>query len=96
VGTVRTAQILPPLPIFGYLKAADQKASFRRGFLRSSAVAIALGQGGGVESAAALEKAIITDLAEELIGAAAIALGKMHATSAKDVLVAQLDRESFY
>ena len=60
------------------------------------AVAIGLGQAGGAESAAALEKAINTDSAEEVIGAAAIALGKMHATSAKDVLVAQLDRESRY
>ena len=25
----------PPLPRFGYLYAADRKASFRRGFLRS-------------------------------------------------------------
>ena len=60
------------------------------------AVANGLGQAGGAESAAALEKAINTDSAEEVIGAAAIALGKMHATSAKDVLVAQLDRESRY
>ena len=34
VETVGTAQITPPLPGFGYLYAADQKASFRRGFLR--------------------------------------------------------------
>ena len=60
------------------------------------AVAIGLGHAGGTDSAAALEKAINNDAAEEVIGAAAIALGKMGATSAKKVLLAQLDRESRY
>jgi aminopeptidase N len=60
------------------------------------AVAIGLGRAGGTESAAALEKAINNDAAEEVIGAAAIALGKMGATSAKEILVAQLDRDSRY
>jgi aminopeptidase N len=60
------------------------------------AVAIGLGRAGGTESAAALEKAIYTDVAEEVIGAAAIALGKMNARSAKRVLLSQLDRESRY
>jgi len=60
------------------------------------AVAIGLGHAGGTESAAALERAIETDSAEEVIGAAAIALGKIGATSAKEILVAQLDRESRY
>lgn len=60
------------------------------------AVAIGLGYAGGTDSVAALEKAINNDAAEEVIGAAAIALGKMGATSAKKVLLAQLDRESRY
>jgi len=60
------------------------------------AVAIGLGHAGGNDSAAALEKAINTDLAEEVIGAAAIALGKIGATSAREILVAQLDRKSRY
>ncbi len=60
------------------------------------AVAIGLGHAGGKVSAGALEKAINTDSAEEVIGAAAIALGKIGATSAREILVAQLDRESRY
>ena len=60
------------------------------------AVAIGLGRAGGADSAAALEKAINTDSAEEVIGAAAIALGKMGAPSARATLLAQLDRESRY
>ena len=60
------------------------------------AVAIGLGRAGGEASAKALEKAINSDSAEEVIGAAAIALGKMRAPSATTVLVAQLDRDSRY
>ena len=60
------------------------------------AVAIGLGRAGGDVSAKALEKAITSDSAEEVIGAAALALGKMRAPSAHAVLVAQLDRESRY
>jgi len=60
------------------------------------AVVIGLGRAGGEASANALEKAINNDSAEEVIGAAAIALGKMRASSAKKTLVAQLDRESRY
>ena len=60
------------------------------------AVAIGLGRAGGETSAKALEKAINSDSAEEVIGAAAIALGKMRAPSATAVLVAQLDRDSRY
>jgi len=33
-GAVGTVQITPPLSSFGYLYAADQKASYLRGFLR--------------------------------------------------------------
>jgi HEAT repeat protein len=60
------------------------------------AVVIALGRAGGEASARALENAINSDSAEEVIGAAAIALGKMRTASARPVLVAQLDRESRY
>ena len=60
------------------------------------AVVIGLGRAGGRASAAALEIAINTDTAEEVIGAAAIALGKMRAPSARRVLLAQLDRKSRY
>ena len=58
------------------------------------AAAIGLGRAGGVACAKALERAIASDSAEEVAGAAAIALGAMRASSAKAVLVAQLDRES--
>jgi aminopeptidase N len=60
------------------------------------AVVIGLGRAGGDASAKALEKAINFDSAEEVIGAAAIALGKMRATSARKILVAQLDRDARY
>ncbi len=60
------------------------------------AVVIGLGRAGGEVSAKALEKAITSDSAEEVIGAATIALGKMRAPSARAVLVAQIDRESRY
>ena len=60
------------------------------------AVVIGLGHAGGEASAQALEKAIDSDVAEEVIGAAAIALGKMRAPSARATLLAQLDRESRY
>ena len=60
------------------------------------AIAIGLGRAGGEASAKALEKAIDSDAAEEVIGAASIALGSMRATSAKEILVAQLDRDSRY
>jgi len=69
---------------------ADPNSRIRR------AVAIGLGRAGGEASAKALEKAITSDSAEEVIGAAAIALGNMRAPSAKAVLTAQLDRESRY
>lgn len=60
------------------------------------AVAIGLGRAGGQSGAEALEKAIGSDSAEEVVGAAAIALGTMRALSAKSVLMALLDRESHY
>jgi len=60
------------------------------------AVAIGLGRAGGEASAKALEKSIKSDLAEEVIGAAAIALGTMRAASARTVLVALLERDSSY
>ena len=60
------------------------------------AVAIGLGRADGEVSAKALEKAITSDSAEEVIGAATIALGKMRAPSARAVLMAQLDRDSRY
>lgn len=60
------------------------------------AAVIGLGQAGGEASATALGKAINSDPAEEVIGAAAIALGNMGATSARALLVAQLDRDSRY
>jgi len=60
------------------------------------AVAIGLGRAGGEASANALEKAIKSDVAEEVIGAAAIALGVMQAASARAVLVALLERDSRY
>ena len=63
--------------------------------IRRAAV-IGLGHASGEASAMALEKAINSDSAEEVIGAAAIALGKMRATSARETLVAQLDRDSRY
>ncbi|MFQ5549209.1 MAG: M1 family aminopeptidase [Woeseia sp.] len=60
------------------------------------AAAIGLGRAGGEESAKALEKAVTSDSAAEVIGAALIALGKMRAANAKDVLMTQIDRESRY
>ena len=60
------------------------------------AAAIGLGRAGGEASEKALEKAISSDISEEVIGAAAIALGKMRAPSARATLVALLDRESRY
>ena len=60
------------------------------------AAAIGLGRAGGVTSEKALERSIASDAAEEVIGAAEIALGAMRASPAKAVLVAQLDRESRY
>jgi aminopeptidase N len=60
------------------------------------AAVIGLGQAGGKASAIALEKAINADPAEEVIGAAAIALGTIRATSARAILVAQLNRDSRY
>ena len=63
--------------------------------IRRAAV-IGLGRAGGEAGATALENAINTDSAEEVIGAALIALGKMRATSARAVLVAQLERDSRY
>lgn len=66
----------------------DPNSTIRR------AVAIGLGRAGGVISAEALERSIGSDSAEGVIGAAAIALGTMRASSAKAVLVAQVDRES--
>ena len=60
------------------------------------AAAIGLGRAGGAISAMALERSIGSDSAEEVIGAAAIALGTMRASSAKEVLVAQIDRDSRY
>jgi len=60
------------------------------------AVVIGLGRAGGEASAKALEKSIKSDEAEEVIGAAAIALGTMRAASAKTVLVALLERDSRY
>jgi len=60
------------------------------------AIVIGLGRAGGDASARALENAINNDSAEEVIGAAAIALGKMRTSSAKKILLTQLDRESRY
>ncbi len=81
-GTVAVAALVSALD--------DSNSRVRR------AVAIGLGHAGTKASAEALEKAIRTDSAEEVIGAAAIALGKMRAPSAKATLVAQLDRDSRY
>jgi aminopeptidase N len=69
---------------------ADPNSRVRR------AVVIGLGQAGGETSAKALVKTINTDPAEEVIGAAAIALGNMRAPSARATLVTLLDRESRY
>jgi HEAT repeat protein len=60
------------------------------------AIVIGLGRAGGEASAKALENAINNDSAEEVVGAAAIALGTMRASSARKTLVAQLDRDSRY
>ncbi len=60
------------------------------------AVAIGLGRAGGEMAAQALERSITSDSAEEVIGAAAVALGKMRTSSARADLVAQLGRESRY
>jgi len=60
------------------------------------AIVIGLGRAGGEASAKALENAIHNDSAEEVIGAATIALGKMRASSARKILVEQLDRDSRY
>jgi len=60
------------------------------------AVVIGLGNAGGETSAKALVKTIKADPAEEVVGAAAIALGYMRAPSARATLVTLLDRESRY
>jgi aminopeptidase N len=60
------------------------------------AAAIGLGRIGGDASAKALEKIIASDTAEGVIGTAAIALGTMHAPSARAILTAQLERGSRY
>ena len=81
-GTVAVAALVSALD--------DPNSRIRR------AVVIGLGRAGGEASAKTLEKVINSDSAEEVIGAAAIALGKMRAPSATTVLVAQLDRDSRY
>jgi HEAT repeat protein len=58
------------------------------------AVAIALGQVGGSDAAQALRKTIQEDEAEEVVGVAALALGRMRAPGAADFLQEQLSRES--
>jgi HEAT repeat protein len=63
--------------------------------IRRAAV-VGLGQAGGEESAKALEEMILSDAAEEVIATACVALGGMRATSAREILMAQLDRDSRY
>lgn len=58
------------------------------------AVAIALGQVGGSDAAQALRKTIQEDEAEEVVGVAALALGRMRAPGAAAFLQEQLSRES--
>jgi aminopeptidase N len=56
--------------------------------------AVALGNTRGEAAAAALQKAIETDDAEDVVAAAAASLGRSHAPGARKVLLAQLDRSS--
>lgn len=58
------------------------------------AVAVALGHAGGPLSARTLRTTIEADSAEDVIGAAAAALGRMHAEGASQFLKQQLGRES--
>jgi aminopeptidase N len=60
------------------------------------AAVIGLGRAGGEQSEQALAKAIAKDPAEEVIGAAIIALGGTRAASARALLMSQLDRDSRY
>jgi len=63
--------------------------------IRRAAV-IALGRAGGKRSEEALANAIANDSAEEVIGAAIVAIGKMQVPTASSLLLPQLDRESRY
>ncbi|MBK8308157.1 MAG: HEAT repeat domain-containing protein [Gammaproteobacteria bacterium] len=60
------------------------------------AVVVALGLLGGARGAAALEKAIEQDPSEEVVGAAAVALGTMQAPRADVVLQGLLERDARY
>lgn len=70
--------------------AANPNVALRR------AAAIALGRAGGQQSENVLVHLIAEDDAEEVVGAAAIALGSLQTSTAADVLVDLLDRESRY
>jgi HEAT repeat protein len=58
------------------------------------AAAIALGEAGSDVAAELLRTAVQTDTAEEVVGVAAFALGRMHAPGAGAFLQAQLSRKS--
>jgi len=70
--------------------AAQQNVAMRR------AAAIALGHAGGRRSEQVLMDLVAKDDAEEVVGAAAIALGSMQTPAAADTLRGLLDRESRY
>ena len=60
------------------------------------AAALALGQSGLQSSAPALRQAAESDTAEDVAAAAEIALGRLHASGAKEFLTRQLTRDSRY
>lgn len=58
------------------------------------AVAVALGRAGGTVGAGTLRSLIETDTSEDVIGAAAVSLGRIHAADAARFLRRQLSRDS--
>jgi aminopeptidase N len=68
--------------------AGDSDRRIRR------AVAVALGRLGGSWSTRLLRQLIQFDGAEDVVGAAELSLGKLHAPGARDLLTQQLGRES--